>query len=90
MSTLLAFTNFHAQTFTNRNIMKDLTSIEHTLLIGFLTMTVDPWPKAVCVICKERRAKPMTFVCEDEKCLQHFMDIQFKGKLKELFGISDD
>jgi hypothetical protein len=42
---------------------------------------------ARCIICKERRAEPMTVVCWDEKCFQTFMDMQGKGKLKELLGI---
>jgi hypothetical protein len=50
----------------------------------------ESWPRAICVICKERRAEPMTFVCEDDKCFQTFMDIQSKGGLKELLGIDDD
>jgi hypothetical protein len=29
----------------------------------------------------------MTFICEDDKCFQTFMDMQSKGRLKELLGI---
>ena len=32
----------------------------------------------------------MTYICKDEKCFQTFMDIQSKGKLKELLGIHDE
>jgi hypothetical protein len=53
-------------------------------------MTLESGPKAICVICKERRAEPMTYICKDEKCFQTFMDIQSKGKLKELLGIHDE
>jgi hypothetical protein len=53
-------------------------------------MTLESRTKEMCVICKERRAEPMTFVCEDEKCFQTFMDLQFKGKLKEFLGIREE
>jgi hypothetical protein len=53
-------------------------------------MPIDSWPNAICVICKERRAEPMTFICSNTECFQTFMDIQSKGGLKELFGISDE
>ena len=52
-------------------------------------MIVDIWPNAACVICKVRRAEPMTFVCKDDKCFQTIMDIHSKGKLKELLSISE-
>lgn len=44
--------------------------------------------KTICVICKSRPAEPepMTYVCNDEKCFQAFMDMQFKGRSKELLG----
>ena len=32
----------------------------------------------------------MTFVCKDEKCFQIFMEIQSKGRLKELLDISEE
>ncbi len=54
-----------------------------------IIMRLDSWPNAICVICKERQAEPMTFICEDQKCFQTFMDIQSKGKLNELLGISE-
>jgi hypothetical protein len=53
-------------------------------------MTPDSWPNAMCVICKHRLAEPMTYICKDKKCFQTFMDIQSKGKLKELLGISKE
>lgn len=53
-------------------------------------MTLESWPKAICIICKERQAEPMTIVCHDDNCFQTFMDIQFNGWLKELAGIDDD
>ena len=43
--------------------------------------------KTICVICKFSPVEPMTYVCKDEKCFQAFMDMQFKGRLKELLGI---
>jgi hypothetical protein len=50
-------------------------------------MNQDALAKKICVICKARHAEPMTFVCKDDKCFQTFMDLQFKGRLKELLGI---
>jgi hypothetical protein len=50
-------------------------------------MTLEPWPRGICIVCKERRAEPMTYVCKEEKCFQTFMEYQFKGRLKELLGI---
>ena len=53
-------------------------------------MSQDSRQRAFCVICQTRRAEPMTFICSDEKCFQTFMDYQGKGKLKELFDISEE
>ena len=32
----------------------------------------------------------MTYVCEDEKCFEIFMDYQSKGRLKELLSDLED
>jgi hypothetical protein len=53
-------------------------------------MIPDSWPNLICVICKQKRAEPMTFVCKDDKCFQTFMEIQSKGRLKELLDISEE
>ncbi len=32
----------------------------------------------------------MTYICDDEKCFEIFMDYQAKGRLKELLDISEE
>ncbi|MFL6523884.1 MAG: hypothetical protein ACJ71B_10455 [Nitrososphaera sp.] len=47
-------------------------------------------PRLRCLICGVRWAEPMTYICEDEKCFEIFMDYQAKGRLKELLDISEE
>jgi hypothetical protein len=49
-------------------------------------MSEDSMPKLLCLVCGVRWAEPMTYVCEDEKCFEIFMDYQSKGRLKELLS----
>jgi hypothetical protein len=76
--------------FSSSSDTECLISIIDDLWRVPIIMRLDSWPNAICVICKERQAEPMTFICEDQKCFQIFMDIQSKGKLMELLGISKE
>jgi predicted nucleic acid-binding Zn ribbon protein len=49
-------------------------------------MSEDSMPRQLCLVCGVRGAEPMTYVCEDEKCFEIFMDYQSKGRLKELLS----
>jgi len=49
-------------------------------------MSEESMPRQLCLVCGVRLAEPMTYVCQDEKCFEIFMDYQSKGKLKELLS----
>jgi len=66
------------------------TTINERYLVLTVKMPEDLEPDEMCVICMGRRAEPMTFICNNESCFRIFMEYQSKGKLKELFGISQD
>ena len=59
----------------------------HSVSIG---MNVDSEQRLRCIVCGVRWAEPMTYVCEDEKCFEIFMDYQSKGRLKELLNDLED
>ena len=55
-----------------------------------IRLNVDSEQGLHCIVCGVRWAEPMTYVCEDEKCFQIFMDYQSKGRLKELLSDLED
>ena len=76
--------------FLHHPTPQGLTTIINECHSVSIRMNVDSELRLRCIVCGVRWAEPMTYVCEDEKCFEIFMDYQSKGRLKELLSALED